>query len=145
MQGRNRKVSLLIFIYLVVPVEKCSTTFSALLDIRMTYLPTFWSKKNPTESRRIMYLFAYLNKASHVLNKNCLSGKATAKILSHPYTCAKNNCTSFEAACGSPGWIDKLIKIACGSIVCAQTAIHTQSCSFGKTRQSLKFQPSSTS
>lgn len=79
MQGRNRKVSLLIFIYLVVPVEKCSTTFSALLDIRMTYLPTFWSKKKPTESRRIMYLFAYLNKASHVLNKNCLSGKATAK------------------------------------------------------------------
>lgn len=47
MQGRNRKVSLLIFIYLVVPVEKYSTTFSALLDIRMTYLPTFWSKKNP--------------------------------------------------------------------------------------------------
>lgn len=46
MQGRNRKVSLLIFIYLVVPVEKYSTTFSALLDIRMTYLPTFWSKKN---------------------------------------------------------------------------------------------------
>lgn len=47
MQGRNRKVSLLIFIYLVVPVEKYSTTFSALLDIRMTYLPTFWSKKTP--------------------------------------------------------------------------------------------------
>lgn len=47
MQGRNRKVSLLIFIYLVVPVEKYSTTFSALLDMRMTYLPTFWSKKNP--------------------------------------------------------------------------------------------------
>lgn len=47
MQGRNRKVSLLIFMYLVVPVEKYSTTFSALLDMRMTYLPTFWSKKNP--------------------------------------------------------------------------------------------------
>lgn len=56
MQGRNRKVSLLIFIYLVMPVEKYSTTFSALLDMRMTYLPTFWSKKK-TESRRIMYLF----------------------------------------------------------------------------------------
>lgn len=62
MQGRNRKVSLLIFIYLVVPVEKYSTTFSALLDIRMTYLPTFWSKKKPTESRRIMYVFICLFK-----------------------------------------------------------------------------------
>lgn len=81
----------------------------------------------------------YLNQASHVLNKKSSSGKATAKISSHLDTCAKNNCTSFEEGCGSPGWIDRLIEIACGWIVRVQTAVHTQSGNFGKTRQNLKF------